>query len=69
MPNDVDFSKIGKNVLKELALQGVQIRYSAQKMENYSCILAYVGTLEFKSETYLIASETGSFGLLVWPII
>jgi hypothetical protein len=34
MPSSVDFSKIGKNVLKELALQGVQIGYSAQKMEN-----------------------------------
>jgi hypothetical protein len=33
MPSSVDFSKIGKNVLKELALQGVQIGYS-QKMEN-----------------------------------
>jgi hypothetical protein len=34
MPSSVDFLKSAK--LKELALQGVQIGYSAQKMENYS---------------------------------
>jgi hypothetical protein len=34
-PSSVDFSKIGKNVLKELALQGVQIG-SAQRWKTYS---------------------------------
>jgi hypothetical protein len=66
MPSSVDFSKIGKNVLKELALQGVQIGYSAQKMENYSYSSLCWNTGYPKVETYLIASETGSLKLLVY---
>jgi hypothetical protein len=42
MPSSVDFSKIGKN--EELALQGVQIGYSAKKDGKPIRILAYVGT-------------------------
>jgi hypothetical protein len=30
MPSSVDFSKIGKNVLKELVLQGVQIVFRSK---------------------------------------
>jgi hypothetical protein len=56
MPSSVDFSKIGKMFLKSFTRSANRV---AQKMENLF-ILAYVGTLN-KVETYLIASETGSF--------
>jgi hypothetical protein len=36
MPSSVDFSKIGKNVLKELALQGVQIGIPLKRWKPYS---------------------------------
>jgi hypothetical protein len=60
LPSSVDFSKIGKNVLKELA-QGVQIGYSAQRWKTYSYSSLCWNTGYPKVETYLIASETGSF--------
>jgi hypothetical protein len=61
------FLKSAKNVLKELALQSAN-RVFRSKDGKPIRILAYVGTLEFsKVETYLIASETGSFEV-VHPI-
>jgi hypothetical protein len=64
MPSSVDFFKIGKK-FKELALQGVQIGYSAQRWKTYSYSSLCWNTGYPKVETYLIASETGSFEVAV----
>jgi hypothetical protein len=60
MPSSVDFSKIGKMFLKSLLYSANRVFRS--KDGKPIRILAYVGTLGTpKVETYLIASETGSF--------